>query len=489
MVTLAALVARWNALPARIRSLTLAGVTLAVVGAIAGGVLSHPARVTLFAAPLFPEQTNEVEERLAEWNVPFTPVSGNVVVDAGRRNDLLLKLALAGVPHAHVERSGEALANVGVLTPQSVIDAQARAGLAGDIEAGLRGIAGIDDAQVIVVPAKAAEFADETSRDGSASVRLRLRAGVQLDAQTVAGIRTYVAASVAGLDPRHVTLLDDAGVALGSATGARSADDLARALQSALDSAFGVGTTIVRVAAEYGAASVEERDDLRAPIGGAPIERTASGEQYAAAGKNYHRSAEVDRRGSDTRERFTQSAPGALVHLSTAVFVDRSRAGDLASIRALAAATVGFDPKRGDSIVVQAVDFAHARAPRRDAWWLAYGAIVPVLPALVVACALVAVARLALPVAGAALRGVVDRWAVERTGKAVAGYAPARVRSVLADEPPHTAAAIISALPAATAAAVLDLYPAHEREAIVRRMQRPHSPFLDEARELLNRHV
>jgi flagellar motor switch protein FliG len=67
------------------------------------------------------------------------------------------------------------------------------------------------------------------------------------------------------------------------------------------------------------------------------------------------------------------------------------------------------------------------------------------------------------------------------------GYAPARVRGALAHEPPHAAAAIISALPAATAAAVLELYPQHEREALVRRMQRAPSPLIPDAHEVLGR--
>ena len=81
------------------------------------------------------------------------------------------------------------------------------------------------------------------------------------------------------------------------------------------------------------------------------------------------------------------------------------------------------------------------------------------------------------------------RGASSAASKAAAGFAPARVRSMLEQEPPHAAAAIISALPAATATAVLELYPPHEREAIVRRMQRRHSPLLDDAQELLRRHV
>ncbi|MGA7094039.1 MAG: hypothetical protein WBX23_08390, partial [Candidatus Cybelea sp.] len=183
--------------------------------AIAAVIVAHPARTPLFAAPLHPDQIGEVEERLAAWRVPFTPTSENVVVDAVRRNDLLLRLSLAGVPRPHLASTGEALTNIGVLTPQAVIEAQTRAGLSGDIEAGLRGIDGVDDARVIVAPAKAPEFADESAHDASASVRLQLRAGARLSRQAVAGIRAFVAASVPQLEPARVTILDDRGIALG----------------------------------------------------------------------------------------------------------------------------------------------------------------------------------------------------------------------------------------------------------------------------------
>jgi flagellar motor switch protein FliG len=101
---------------------------------------------------------------------------------------------------------------------------------------------------------------------------------------------------------------------------------------------------------------------------------------------------------------------------------------------------------------------------------------------------LIVCVRLAIPPCGALVQSLVESAALERRSKAAAGFAPARVRSMLEQEPPHAAAAIISALPAATATAVLELYPPHEREAIVRRMQRSHAPLLDEAQELLRRH-
>jgi flagellar M-ring protein FliF len=479
---------RWNALPKGVRA-TVAAAAVATAMAIAGiEIAAHPSRIALFATPLHSEQVAEVEERLAAWNVAFSPTADNVVVDASRRNDVLLRLSMSGVPHAHVESSAEALANVGMLTPQTVIDAQARAGLAGDIEAGLRGIDGVEDARVIVAPAKVAEFADQSSRDASAGVRLRLRTGARLSQQAVQGIRGFVAAAVPGLDPSHVTLLDDRGVALDGRSSGGDDRDLQSSLQSALDEAFGEGTTIVRLRAERTAERSSERDVQRRPLGEA-VSYAARSETFDGGGKRYRLRDESGERGEETRDKQTDADAGAIARLSAAVFVDASKRIDVAAIRELAAATIGFDARRGDALAVQAVDFGRSPVARKDPWWLLYGAIVPLLPAAAIAVAMWLSARLAIPPVLAFARTSVERASVRRTSDAVAGFAPSRVRTVLAQEPPHAAAAIISALPAATAAAVLELYPQMERDAIVQRMQRPHSPLLGDARELLRRHA
>ncbi|MBV8283222.1 MAG: hypothetical protein JO175_01170 [Candidatus Eremiobacteraeota bacterium] len=484
----AALLARWNALPRSTRGIAGATACVASVVAILAALMAHPQRAALFATPLHPEQLSEVQERLASWNVPFTPTADNVVVDASRRNDVLLKLSLSGVPHAHVATSAEALAAVGVLTPQAVIDAQARAGLAGDLESGLRDIDGVDDARVIVAPAKAAEFGDDAGRDATASVRLRLRPGAQLSTAAIDGIRAFVAAGVSGLDPQRVTIVDDRGVALGNGENGGGASELAASLQSALDEALGDGVAIVRVRAEYTSDRVDAHDVRRTPLGAQPIGRADRTESYADGAKHYRHDDLSEERGSDTVETTTQAQPGAVKRISAAVFVDESRAVDLAKVRDLSAAVLGFDARRGDALVVQAVDFHRAPAARKDAWWLLYGTIVPLAPAIALALAAVAIARIALPpLAGVAAR-YLERAAVRDASRAVSGLAPSRVRTALEGEPPHAAAAIISALPAATAAAVLELYPQHERDAIVRRMQRPQPPFIVDPEEYVRRH-
>lgn len=487
-MTLEALLARAAALPAKLRFGAIAAIAAIGLAATLFALLGRSERVPLFAGPLHPEQLTEAEERLAEWNVPFTPLADNLVVDGSRRNDLLLRLSLAGVPHAHVSTSAETLAGIGVLTPQSVVDAQARDGLAGDIETGLRGVGGIDDARVIIAPERVAEFADESGGEASASVRLRLHPGALLSPAAVAGIRQFVAASVPGLDAGRVTILDDRGLALGDAAESDDGDALQRSLQSALDAALGAGAAIVRVHEEVSRSSSERHDVRRLPQGTA-IERTATTESYAGGGKRYQKSDEHDERGSDTQDVATHTPAGALARVSTAVYIDAQHAADIASVRALAAATVGYNERRGDTLTVQAVDFHRTPEPARDGWFLLYGAIVPLLPTLAVAIAVLIAARWAAPALAPVLRSFAEAGAQARAVAAVQGYAPAQVRGALAHEPPHAAAAIISALPAATAAAVLELYPPAEREAIVERMQRAHGPVVPGAAELFGRHA
>ncbi|HZV76898.1 MAG TPA: flagellar M-ring protein FliF C-terminal domain-containing protein [Candidatus Babeliales bacterium] len=482
------LVARWNSLPRAMRFSAGAGFLACIAIAIAIFIAGHQSRVALFSAPLHPEQLTEVEESLAAWSVPFTPASENVLVDAGRRSDLLLRLSLAGIPHPHLSSTSEALQSIGVLTPQAVIEAQTRAGLAGDIEAGLRGVEGVDDARVIVAPAKPAEFADEAAHDASASVRLRLRSGMQLASEAVAGIRAFVAASVPELQPARVTILDDRGVALSdNAVTTDDAAGLQRSLESALDAAFGEGAALVRVRAEYDAAQSTERQFRRQPAAAEAIERIGRSESYDAAGKRYRHVEEAEDRGSETREIVSQNPSGALKRISAAVFVDQSRALDLAKVRELAEATLGYDARRGDALAIEAIDFHREPVVRKDFWWMLYGTLLALAPALILAIGLVACARFLVPPVAGLVQTLAQSAAVERAAKAADGFPPSRVRSMLEQEPPHAAAAIISALPAATATAVLELYPPHEREAIVHRMQRNNSSLIPNTQEILRR--
>jgi flagellar biosynthesis/type III secretory pathway M-ring protein FliF/YscJ len=467
----------------RVRIAGAALVACVVLGIAAAFTFGRDARVPLFATPLYADQVSEVETQLAAWRIPFAPLADNVRVDPGARADLLLRLALAGVPHRHLETSDEAFAHIGALTPQSVLDVQTRDALAADLAQGLRGIDGVADAQVIVAPASGGAYADEPARDASASVRVTLAPGARLSPATLAGIRSFVAGGVPGLDPDHVTVLDDRG-----AIGTDEADDasLQTSLQSALDAAFGSGATIVRVHREPLGEHREDHDVKHTPLAGS-LARTSGDERYASDQKRYAKQTLTDERGNETHDVLRVAEPDATARLSVAVFVDGARLIDLDKIRALAAATTGIDPARGDTLQVEAVRFAGPRtaiARALDGWALAGLALGVAPQAALVAGVLVILIVGARPAYRLAVRAV-EAAGVRDAARGAAGLPPARVRGALAGEPPHVAAAVISALPAATATAVLELYPPEERAQIVRRLARAAVDLVPHAEELL----
>jgi flagellar M-ring protein FliF len=466
----------------RLRIAAVAAVFVLAAGAALALIATRDTRVALFATPLYPDQVGEVEATLAAWRIVYAPLADNVRVDARARADLLLRLSLAGVPHRHLATSDEAFAHVGALTPQSVLDVQTRDALAADLAQGLRGIDGIADARVIVAPASGGVYADEPARDASASVRVTLAPGARLAPATLAGIRAFVASGVPGLDPERVTVLDDRGNA------GVEPDDAAlqTSLQSALDAAFGSGTTIVRVHREPFGERRADHDVKRTPLAGA-LERTTGDERFASEKKRYAKQTLTEERGSDVDDVTRTVDPDATARLSVAVFVDGSRLLDLDKIRALAAAATGIDERRGDTLRVEAVRFAASAPPAIrgiDAWAIA-GLASGIAPQVAVVAGIVVLVVLgARPAYALAVRAV-ETAGVRDATRDAAGLPPARVRGALAGEPPHVAAAVISALPAATATAVLELYPPEERAQIVRRLARAASDLVPHAEELL----
>ena len=484
-MTLAAVVRQLRASSPRARFIAVGACAGLIALAVFGWAASRDTRVLLFAAPLRADQLAEVEQRLAAWNVPHASGADNVRVERAKRGELLLKLALAGVPHAHLAGSDEALAHVGALTPQSVLEAQTRDALAADLALGLRGIEGVSDARVVIAPSSAGVYADEPRRDASASVRVTLAAGARLTARTVAGIKAFVAGGVPGLDAERVTVLDDRGLALGG-DGADDGGEVQAALQSALDAAFGAGATIVRVHRE----PLGERRDVRAvhrAAAGGSIARATSDERYASNAKKYSKTSATEDHGSDLREEHRVAGADATARLTVAVFVDDARKLDLAKIRALAAAAAGVRTDRGDVVSVEAVAFgeraAHdARTSGAPGWVLA---ALSVLPQAFTALAIVLIVAFgARPLVAVAARAV-ESASARSAAREVPAIPAGRVRGALEGEPPHVAAAIIASLPAATAAEVLELYPPGERSEIVRRLARANAALVPAPEELI----
>jgi flagellar M-ring protein FliF len=488
---LAALLEGWRRLTKAQQLATCLSALVLAAAVFAIALAERDSRVALFAAPLRPDQVAEVVQLLAQWNVPFAATADNVRVDLKARNELLLRLALAGAPHPHLESSTELLAKAGPLTPQSVLEAQERQGLEGDLASALRGLQGVADARVIVAPARESAYADESPQASSASVWITPQPGTTLSQGTVEGIRRFVAAGVPGLESTRVAVLDDRGLTPGDGASGPVADDagtLQQSLQSALDAVLGTGATIVRLRASYDVRTRQVHELVRKPLGSRAIATTTLQERYKSGGKEYGKLNASEDRGSDLQDERVEVPAGRLERISVAIAVDAARRLDLAKIRSLAVATLGLDFSRGDTLSVEDVAFAKAPAPGRGLpYAAALGLIGETLPGVLLAAALAAGARWTAAPLALAVETLTRRSALDKTARAVAGLAPAQVRGALEKEPPHTAAVVISALPTATATAVLELYPPEERREIVNRMTRAAAPVVPDYESLLRR--
>ena len=284
------------------------------------------------------------------------------------------------------------------------------------------------------------EFADESAHDASASVRLRFVPGAELSrasdrrhsrvrrgerARARAGARDDPRRSrrCAGRRVRRATTMPRICSARCSQRSTR------RSATARRSSACAPSTT---------RAQSSERDVRRAPArrGG---DRTHPAQRELRRRRQTLPSSRGGRepRQRNARGRSRRFPPAALKRLSAAVFVDQARALDVMKVRELAGAALGYDARRGDTLAVEAVDFRREPVGRKDAWWLLYGAIVPLAPALVLAIGIVILRALAIPPLASVAHSLVERALVNRTSKAAAGFAPARVRSMLEQEPPH----------------------------------------------------
>lgn len=435
------------------------GVALAVaLGAI---VARSIAPVSLFDAPLHPKQTTEVAQALTLWNEPFTvnAQSTQIYVGARRRRELLVRLSLADLPHGYVPTTADVLQTQdNPLTPPEVVDDRRRAGIEGDLVAGLRRIDGVADAAVVIAPASGDAFADAGDRSPpSASVQLILQPGVQLSATAVAGIRRFVAAGYPGLSADKVAVVDGSGALLG-ATPDRAAARESRIqanVQSALDGALGAGAAIVRVSVRTAGSEQSVQSTSVVPHG--LLDADTGSESGAENGRKLNKQRTTRHYAYDTIVEHRNIAADAIGRISVAVFLDASRvdASHSAAISSLVRAAAGADLNAGDDVVVESVPFALKPAP-------------------VVAAAPAPLAQAMLPVAAMMLVAValgVTLWP-QRAGhrdSAVAG-----LRNSLDRESPRTAAYMLSTLPQAMRERVLASYGPLRRASIEAYLQDEH---------------
>lgn len=416
-------------------------------------------QTTLFSAPLHPSQAVEVERALTIWNEPFLadPQHTQIFVAASRRRDVLLRLTLAGLPHRYVPTTSDVLEQPqSAFAPQTVVDDRRRAGIEGDLIAGLRRINGVADALVVIAPAVEDPLAGSDARTpASASVQLVMQAGAQLPASAVSGIKHFIAASYPGLVADRVVVVDGYGVAVGASAlpdkAASRENRLQASIQSALDAVFGAGAAIVRVSVRPAGEERSAQSTRVTPHG--LLEADNGKESGSENGKNFERERNRRRYAYDTLVETRSAHADAVSHIAVAVFLDARKIGlDQSNLVAdLVRAAAGADLSSGDQVVVQALPFrdpvARFAPSRGDSRLRA------LLASALVAAAVVALAFL-------------FRSHALTPGRAD-GAAAVSLHAALQHELPQTAAYVLGTMPPRVRDQVLREYTAEQRERII----------------------
>jgi len=420
------------------------------------------AQTSLFSVPLHASQVVEVERALTIWNEPFVSDPGHtqIFVNAARRRDVLLRLTLAGLPHRYVPTTSDVLGEAqNAFMPQTVADDRRRAGIEGDLVAGLRRMNGVADATVVIAPAVDDPLSDNGRAQASASVQLVMQSGNQLSATAVSGIKRFVAASYPGLAADRVVVVDGFGITAGAQPAPDRAASremrLQSSIQSALDAVFGIGAAIVRVSVRSLGEERSAQSTRVTPRG--VVEADTGKERGSENGRHFERERERRRYAYDTVTETHASHADAVARVAVAVFLDarKIRLDQSNLVSDLVRAAAGADLSSGDAVVVHALPFAQATSPIPNSH-----------PRLTVRTLLASV--FVISCIGALSAFMLRTHLAARRASDHSGATA--VHGALQRELPQTAAYVLSSMPPRVRDQVLREYPIDQRERILRHL-------------------
>lgn len=397
---------RWNRLP-RARQMALAGIVAGtiVVAYFVFMASSQPNMVTAMTG-LAPEDSASIANELTKDGIPYDLGGGGttIAVPANKVAEARIKLAAAGLPKGG-SVGLEIFDQQNFGATDFVQQVNFRRGLEGELARSINTLDGVKASRVSIVMPKEAIFKQDQAAT-TASVLLSLKPGANLNQDQVKGITNMVSNSVEGLKPAGVTIIDQTGHVLFDgaaqdglfATGATGTQldlqhsyelSLQRDLESTLGKIVGQGRSAVTVRAKlnfdnvqstaekYGATpqarsnttTTETYNGNGINVGAVPGTGTNGGTNVgtntnATGNSTYNRTESTTNNELDKTTTVTKQAPGGVDRLSVSVVLDDSvTAAQEASITSAAAAAVGLDQTRGDTLSVTRLPFdASAKA-------------------------------------------------------------------------------------------------------------------------------
>lgn len=402
----------WNSMPAP-RRLVIVGAAGVVFVALAllTFVMGTGQRHEVLFSRLHAGDAAEVLQLLEEQGIPYTlqqDLAGRAIISVPR--DVVyrtrIELAAQGIP-----RQGSVGFEIFDETQLGMTDdvrrINLRRALNGELERTIRAMDVVDDVRVQVSIPENRLFISQQQKP-TAAVMLTLKPGLRLAADQVRAIQRLVGATIEGLDPGDVFVVDSRGNPLSDQLsqleGANSlsavekqiliqqalSNEYSRQIRTILEGLFGVGRVEAMATVQLNFESIEEVvKAFEAPNGRSGIvrseqifEETFSGSGQPPAGvagvesnvpgyvgvvppgeSDYSRMESIINYEINEIHTRRQVPPGAIRSVSVGVWID----GDLTdeqeeSIANTLASALGLDPTRGDQVIVASMPFASVDA-------------------------------------------------------------------------------------------------------------------------------
>lgn len=399
-----------------VKRLAIMGGTAAalIAGLIFLSIRASQPDMGLLFTDLEPAQAQAITEKLRGMNVPFqiTPDGTGVMAPVDKLPELRMSLAaeqISGPIGYELLDQQDALGTTAFL--QNVNHVRA---IEGELARSISSLSAVQRARVhLSIPQRA--LFEREQRPPSAAITLKTQ--TRLSSGQVTAIRDMVAASVPGLEPGRISIVDQNGTLL-ARSGTDDASGLATTMEerrtgiesrmrqdveTMLERIVGVGKVRVEVAAELDLDTVRQESEVFDPDTQVVARSTTveSGQQSNDAESNgpvtvannlpeaeaqgtppgttstsssSETSEQIEYQNSRTRTTTMRNA-GAIKRLTVAVMVDGTYAGgenptyqprspeELAQFRRLVQNAIGFNEERGDSVVVENLRFAQTEDP------------------------------------------------------------------------------------------------------------------------------
>ena len=370
----------------------LAVLALAVVGLTAW--MAKPSYAPLFTG-LSAADASAIVEQLDAEGVAYQLTEGGSSILVAQDNVYRMRLSAAS---AGLPSSGDAgyalLDDMGMSSSEFQQGVTYKRAMEGELGKTIGAVDGVRTASVQLALPEQTVFVSEKV-DPTASVFVDVAPGRPITDDQVQAIVHLVAASIEGMKPNNVAVIDSSGTVLSAVgTGLAGAsggtgkqtneyqDRIGASVQAMLDRVVGPGNAVVSVTADL---DFDERQStsqtFTATEGILPHSSTSTMEKFTGAGGTaggvlgpdniavpggankgdgkYSNESKTDNNAINQVTEVMTAAPGTLRRQSIAVVLNQNNAGalNMADVQAMVAAAAGVDAERGDTITVNRMAF------------------------------------------------------------------------------------------------------------------------------------